>query len=144
MEKIKQLSIFLTNQKGKLYNVLNILAENNINIRALSLTDTSEFGILRLIVDDPDKGQEILEKNNYTIKISSAIGVELNDVPGGLSSVLKVLNDNNINLDYLYAFTHEDSDKAILFLSTHDLDLLINVLKDKSIKIVPSDEIYNL
>ncbi len=144
MEKIKQLSIFLTNQKGKLYNVLNILAENNINIRALSLTDTSEFGILRLIVDDPDKGQELLEKNNYTIKISSAIGVELNDVPGGLSSVLKVLNDNNINLDYLYAFTHEDSDKAILFLSTHDLDLLINVLKEKSIKIVPSDEIYNL
>lgn len=144
MEKIKQLSIFLTNQKGKLYNVLNILAENNINIRALSLTDTSEFGILRLIVDDPDKGQEILEKNNYTIKISSAIGVELNDVPGGLSSVLKVLNDNNINLDYLYAFTHEDSDKAILFLSTHDLDLLINVLKEKSIKIVPSEEIYNL
>ncbi|WP_461463052.1 ACT domain-containing protein [Methanobrevibacter sp.] len=144
MEKIKQLSIFLTNQKGKLYNVLNILAENNINIRALSLTDTSEFGILRLIVDDPDKGQEILEKNNYTIKISSAIGVELNDVPGGLSSVLKVLNDNNINLDYLYAFTHENSDKAILFLSTHDLDLLINVLKDKSIKIVPSEEIYSL
>lgn len=144
MEKIKQLSIFLTNQKGKLYNVLNILAENNINIRALSLTDTSEFGILRLIVDDPDKGQELLEKNNYTIKISSAIGVELNDVPGGLSSVLKVLNDNNINLDYLYAFTHENSDKAILFLSTHDLDLLINVLKEKSIKIVPSEEIYNL
>ncbi len=144
MEKIKQLSIFLTNHKGKLYSVLNILAENNINIRALSLTDTSEFGILRLIVDDPDKGQEILEKNNYTIKISSAIGVELNDVPGGLSSVLKVLNDNNINLDYLYAFTHENSDKAILFLSTHDLDLLINVLKEKSIKIVPSDEIYNL
>ncbi|WP_295722166.1 ACT domain-containing protein [uncultured Methanobrevibacter sp.] len=144
MEKVKQLSIFLTNQKGKLYNVLNILKENNINIRALSLTDTSEFGILRLIVDCPDKGKELLEKNNYTIKISSAIAVELSDTPGGLSSVLKILNDNNINLDYIYAFTHEYSDKAILFLSTHDLDLLITVLKENSIEIVPSDEIYNL
>ncbi len=144
MEKIKQLSIFLTNQKGRLYKVLNILAENNINIRALSLADTSEFGILRLIVDDPDKGQEILEENNYTIKISPAIAVELDDVPGGLSSVLKILNDNDINLDYLYAFTHEDSDKAMLLLCTHDLDLLINVLKDKSIRVVPSDEVYNL
>ena len=105
MVKIKQLSIFLTNQKGRLYNVLNILAENNINIRALSLTDTSEFGILRLIVDNPDKGEQILEANNYSLKTTQAIAVELEDVPGGLVSILKILNDNEINLNILYAFT---------------------------------------
>ena len=77
MEKVKQLSIFLTNQKGRLYKVLDILGKNGVNIRALSLADTSEFGILRLIVDDPNKGQKILEDNNYTIKISTAIAVEL-------------------------------------------------------------------
>jgi hypothetical protein len=144
MEKLKQLSIFLTNQKGRLYKVLDILGKNGINIRALSLADTSEFGILRLIVDDPDKGQKVLEDNNYTIKISTAIGVELNDVPGGLSSILKILNDNDINLDYLYAFTHEKSDNAILLLCTHDLDLLIDVLHKENVRIVPSDEVYNL
>ncbi|MGN1362520.1 MAG: ACT domain-containing protein [Methanobrevibacter sp.] len=142
--KLKQLSIFLTNNKGKLYKVLNLLAENDINIRALSLADTSEFGILRLIVDNPSKGQKVLEENNYTFKISPTIGVELNDVPGGLSAILKVLYDNDINLDYLYAFTHEKTDNAIVLLSTHDLNLLIDVLDENKIYIVPSDEVYHL
>ena len=144
MVKIKQLSIFLTNQKGRLYNVLNILAENNINIRALSLTDTSEFGILRLIVDNPDKGEQILEANNYTLKTTQAISVELEDVPGGLVSILKILNDNEINLNILYAFTQDYSDKAILFLSIPNLDFLIKILKENSISLVPSNVIYNL
>ncbi len=144
MVKIKQLSIFLTNQKGRLYNVLNILAENNINIRALSLTDTSEFGILRLIVDNPDKGEQILEANNYTLKTTQAIAVELEDVPGGLVSILKILNDNEINLNILYAFTQDYSDKAILFLSIPNLDFLIKILKENSISLVPSNVIYNL
>lgn len=144
MVKIKQLSIFLTNQKGRLYNVLNILAENNINIRALSLTDTSEFGILRLIVDNPDKGEQILEANNYTLKTTQAIAVELEDVPGGLVSILKILNDNEINLNILYAFTQDYSVKAILFLSIPNLDFLIKILKENSISLVPSNVIYNL
>lgn len=144
MVKIKQLSIFLTNQKGRLYNVLNILAENNINIRALSLTDTSEFGILRLIVDNPDKGEQILEANNYTLKTTQAIAVELEDVPGVLVSILKILNDNEINLNILYAFTQDYSDKAILFLSIPNLDFLIKILKENSISLVPSNVIYNL
>lgn len=144
MVKIKQLSIFLTNQKGRLYNVLNILAENNINIRALSLTDTSEFGILRLIVDNPDKGEQILEANNYTLKTTQAIAIELEDVPGGLVSILKILNDNEINLNILYAFTQDYSDKAILFLSIPNLDFLIKILKENSISLVPSNVIYNL
>ncbi len=144
MVKIKQLSIFLTNQKGRLYNVLNILAENNINIRALSLTDTSEFGILRLIVDNPDKGEQILEANNYTLKTTQAIAVELEDVPGGLVSILKILNDNEINLNILYAFTQDYSDKAILFLSIPNLDFLIKILKENSISLVASNVIYNL
>lgn len=142
--KLKQLSIFLTNNKGKLYKVLNLIGENNINIRALSLADTSEFGILRLIVDQPAKGRQVLDDNNYTYKISPAIGVELNDVPGGLSSILKILYENDINLDYLYAFTHEKTDNAILLLSTHDLDLLIDVLDENKIYIVPSEEVYHL
>lgn len=142
--KISQLSIFLENKEGRLWNALDILADGKINIRALSLADTSDFGILRLIVQDPDEAKEILEKNNFIVKIIEVVGVELDDIPGGLASVLKIINDDNINLEYLYAFTHEKTEKAILLLQSNDLSLLLKVLKDNNVSIVLSKEVYNL
>lgn len=142
--KINQLSIFLENKEGRLWNALDALANGGINIRALSLADTSDFGILRLIVQDPDKAKNILEENNFIVKIIDVLGVELDDTPGGLASVLKILNDNNINLEYLYAFTHEKTEKAILLLQSSDLNLLSQVLKDNNVSIVPPEEVYNL
>ncbi|MCL2114819.1 MAG: acetolactate synthase [Methanobrevibacter sp.] len=142
--KIKQLSIFLENKEGRLWHTLDLLAKEDINIRALSLADTSEFGILRLIVQDPEKAKKILEDNDFVVKIKNVIGVELSDTPGGLASVLKVLNDNKINLEYLYAFTHEKSEKAILLLQADDLDSLIITLEENNIKVVPTEEVYNL
>ena len=105
MYKITQLSIFLENKVGKLYQVLDLLAENEINIRALSLADTTEFGILRLVVQDPIKAKDVLEKKDYIVKNTPIIGAELDDTPGGLSSILKILKDEGIDLEYLYAFT---------------------------------------
>jgi hypothetical protein len=142
--KISQLSIFLENKEGRLWNALDALAKDNINIRALSLADTSDFGILRIIVQDPKKAKKILEEEDFLVKIVDVVGVELDDTPGGLSSVLKILNDKNINLEYLYAFTHDSTEKAILFLQSNDLNLLINVLRDNNISIVPPEEVYNL
>jgi len=142
--KISQLSIFLENKEGRLWNALDLLANGGINIRALSLADTSDFGILRLIVQNPDKAKEILQNNNFIVKVIDVIAIQLEDTPGGLSSVLKILNDNNINLEYLYAFSHEKSEKAILLLQTNDLNLLSDVLKDNNVTIVPSEEVYNL
>jgi len=142
--KISQLSIFLENKEGRLWNALDILANAELNIRALSLADTSDFGILRLIVQDPEKAKKTLEENSFIVKIIDVIGVELDDTPGGLASVLKLLNDNNINLEYLYAFTHEKTEKAILLLQSDDLNLLTNVLKDNNVTIVPPEEVYNL
>jgi hypothetical protein len=142
--KIDQLSIFLQNKKGNLYNALNVLSEGKVNIRALSLADTSEFAILRIVVDDPIKGRKVLEENNFIVKITKIIAIELNDTPGGLSSILKILNENNIDLEYLYAFTHEKSEKAILLLHTDDIDNLIKILKKNNVVIVPSNEIYDL
>lgn len=142
--KIKQISVFLENKKGRLWKALNTLAENGINIRALSLADTSEFGILRLIVPEPQKAEKILTENNFVVKIKEVVAVELTDHPGGLSSILKILNDSDINLEYLYAFVHEKKDKAILLLRTDDLDLLIKVLKESKITLVPAEEVYNL
>ncbi|MBR6024316.1 MAG: acetolactate synthase [Methanobrevibacter sp.] len=142
--KIKQLSIFLQNRMGSLAKPLEVLTVADVNIRAMCMADTSEFGILRLVVDNPEKGKEALEQNNFLVKMTEIIGVEMNDAPGGLTSVLNTIKDNNIDLEYLYAFTHDKKDKAILLLHTDDIDRLINVLNENNITIVPSEEVYNL
>jgi hypothetical protein len=142
--KIKQLSIFLQNKMGSLAKPLEVLTVADVNIRAMCMADTSEFGILRLVVDDPEKGKEALEQNNFLVKMTEIIGVEMNDAPGGLTSVLKIIRDNNIDLEYLYAFTHDKADKAILLLHSSDIDKLIEVLENNNITIVKSEEVYNL
>jgi hypothetical protein len=142
--KIKQLSIFLQNRMGSLAKPLEVLTVVDVNIRAMCMADTSEFGILRLVVDNPEKGKEALEQNNFLVKMTEIIGVEMNDSPGGLTSVLNTIKENDIDLEYLYAFTHEKKDKAILLLHTDDIDGLINILNKNNITIVPSEEVYNL
>ena len=141
--KIKQLSIFLQNRMGSLSKPLEVLSEANINIRAMCMADTSEFGILRLVVDDPEKGKEVLDKD-FLVKITEIIGVEMNDTPGGLTTVLNVIKENNIDLEYLYAFTHDKIGKAILLLHSDDIDNLIEVLQNNNITIASSEEVYNL
>ena len=133
--KIKQLSIFLQNRMGSLSKPVQVLTVADVNIRAMCMADTSEFGILRLVVDNPEKGKEALEKNNFLVKITDIIGVEMNDTPGGLTTVLKIIKDNGINLEYLYAFTHEKAGKAILLLHADDLDNLISALDKNDIVI---------
>lgn len=129
---------------GSLSKPLEVLTQAEVNIRAMCMADTSEFGILRLVVDDPIKGKEALEENNFLVKITDIIGVEMNDTPGGLTAVLKIIKDNEIDLEYLYAFTHNKVGKAILLLHADDIDRLIQALTDNDITIVPSDEVYNL
>ena len=129
---------------GSLSKPLEVLTVADVNIRAMCMADTSEFGILRLVVDNPEKGKEALEQNNFLVKMTEIIGVEMHDAPGGLTSVLNVIRDNNIDLEYLYAFTHEKEGKAILLLHADDIDALIDVLNKNNIPIVPSDEVYSL
>ena len=142
--KIKQLSIFLQNRMGSLSKPLEVLSENDVNIRAMCMADTSEFGILRLVVDDPLKGKEVLEKHNFLVKITDIIGVEMCDAPGGLTTVLNIIKNNEIDLEYLYAFTHAKENKAILLLHADELDRLISALESNDITIVSSEEVYNL
>ena len=142
--KIKQLSIFLQNRTGSLSKPLEVLSEGDINIRAMCMADTSEFGILRLVVDNPMKGKDLLEQNNFLVKITEIIGIEMNDKPGGLTHVLKVIKDDDIDLEYLYAFTHDKIGKAILLLHADNIDKLINTLQKNNIPIVPAKEVYEL
>ena len=142
--KIKQLSIFLQNRMGSLSKPLEVISNANVNIKAMCMADTSEFGILRLVVDDPLKGKEALEENNFLVKITDIIGVEMDDTPGGLTTVLNIIKEHEIDLEYLYAFTHEKAGKAILLLHSDELDKLIDVLKDNDIPLVPAKEVYSL
>lgn len=129
---------------GSLSKPLEVLSNANVNIRAMCMADTSEFGILRLVVDNPEKGKEVLEENNFLVKITDIIGVEMNDTPGGLTTVLKIIKDNEIDLEYLYAFSHEKEGKAILLLHAEDIDKLASVMQENDITVVPADEVYNL
>lgn len=133
--KIKQLSIFLENKKGRLYKALNVLAENNVNIQALSIADAADFGILRLIVPKPEETQKLLENHDFLVKINEVVPVGMKNQPGELRNILKVLNDYDINVEYLYAVAYQ-VDKSVLLLRTEDLNQLILILEKENINVL--------
>ncbi|MEE1117357.1 acetolactate synthase [Methanosphaera sp.] len=143
-EYVDQLSIFLENKEGRLLHTLDIIEKLNINIRALSIADTSEFGILRLIVTNPTIVKEKLEENDFIVKITKVLAVSINDEPGGLNKILRVLDDNNINLEYLYAFVEQKTYNAIVILKLENMDEGLKVLKEGNADIISSEEIYSM
>ncbi len=143
-EYVDQLSIFLENKEGRLLNTLDIIEKLGINIRALSIADTSEFGILRLIVTDPIAVKEKLEENDFIVKITKVLAVAINDEPGGLNKVLRVLDDNNINLEYLYAFVEQKTYSAIVILKLENMEEGLKILKEGNSEIISSEDIYSM
>lgn len=117
---LKQLTIFVKNEQGALVNITELLAANNVNIRALSIADTEEFGILRLIVNDNDTAFEVLTDKGYLIKNTDVVAVKIGDEPGKLSNALKVLDDAKINMEYLYAFMSRTEKHAYVVLRVAD------------------------
>ncbi len=142
--KVEQISVFLENKAGRLAEVAQILGENGINIRALSLADTTDFGILRLIVNDRKKAKEVLKNAGFTVGITEVIAVEVDDQPGGLSKILKPLADNEINVEYMYAFVEKSRNKAVLIFKFENIDKAIEVLKANNITILEGEQVYNL
>ncbi len=142
--KLEQISIFLENKEGRLQKALNVLHEAGVNVRALSIADTSDFGILRMIVPDPDKAREALEKNQFLVKTNEVIGVGIPDEPGGLDKVLGILNRAGINIEYLYAFVEKKEGQAIVVLRTEDIDAGVNALKEGGALLLAPDEVYEL
>jgi len=139
--KLKQISVFLENRKGRLSKAMNVLSNAGVNIRALSIADTSEFGILRMIVPDPDLAEKKLTENNFVVKVNEVIAVEVLDEPGGLDEILGVLNKADINVEYLYAFVEKKTNKAIVVIRTEDMDSGIKVLEDGGVTILSADEV---
>ncbi|MDQ7787062.1 MAG: ACT domain-containing protein [Thermodesulfovibrionales bacterium] len=142
--EVKQISLFLENKKGRLSEALDVLAKADINIRALSIADTSDFGILRLIVPDPDKAKKVLTKSSFTVRESDVIAVGVSDKPGGLASVLKLLTDADINVEYMYAFVEKSGEKAVVVLRTDSISNGKKALKKAGVTVLSSRDVYGL
>jgi len=142
--KVKQISIFLENKKGRLLEALKVLGREKVNIRALSIADTNDFGILRLIVADPDKAKIVLEQSGFTVKESDVIAIVVSDEPGGLADVLTVLNKAKINVEYIYAFADKQEADAVVVLRTENVDEGVKTLKKAGVKMLTPKEIYSL
>ena len=142
--KVKQISVFLENKSGRLEEVTKILGENEVDIRALSLADTRDFGILRLIVNDYEKAHELLKNSGFTVQETDVVAAEVPDKPGGLAGILKALNEKNISVEYMYAFVERRGEKAIMIFRFEDVDNAIETLKDSGVKLLTGDEVYKL
>lgn len=133
---IKQISIFIENKPGRLLSVTKILEENGIDIRALSVSDTKDFGILRLIVNDPDKACEALRKADCTVTLTEVIGIGIKDHPGGLAEAVSILDAKNINIEYMYAFISRTDDIAYVILRVENNSKAVEALEEKGISVI--------
>jgi hypothetical protein len=139
--RVEQIAVFLENKSGRLAEIASILADNNINIRALSVADTADFGILRLIVDKVEEAKKALKGNNFTVGKTTVIAVEVPDRTGGLASVLKVIETAELNVEYMYAFVNKSGEDAVLIFRFDEMDTAIKVLQEKGFTILSGAQI---
>ncbi len=142
--KVKQISVFLENKSGRLAEVTRALGDNDINIRALSIADTTDFGILRLIVNKPEMANSILKNEGFMVSETQVIAVEVPDYPGGLADVLSELGEAGINIEYLYAFIGRSALNALVVFRVEDCDGAVLALKKKNIRVLGGEEVYSL
>jgi hypothetical protein len=142
--KIKQISVFLENRRGRLLEVCALLGENNINIRALTVAETESFGVLRIVVDKTEEAVAALKRGNFTANVTDVVAVEVSDEPGGLAKVLKVIADGNLNIEYMYGFVEKHADKALLVFRFENADRAVGVLTKNNINIVGEQDVKGL
>ncbi len=142
--KITQISVFLENKKGRLFEVCSLLGEHEINIRALTIAETESFGVLRIVVDKTEDALKVFKENNFVANITDVVAVEVGDQPGGLAQVLKVLSDNDVNIEYMYGFVEKFTDKALLVFRFEETEKAQKILQENDIKIVTREEIKGL
>ena len=141
---IKQLSIFVENKRGSLAEITKAIAEAGVDIRALSIADTTDFGILRLIVNKPDAVAAALKEKGITVSVTNVIAVGIDDVPGAFSVPMQILADNEIDVEYMYAFITRKSEKAYVILRVADNDAAAKVLADKGVEILTEEQFNEL
>ena len=139
---VKQLSIFVENKPGRAYAITEALSNNGINLSALSIADTSEYGIMRVIVDDPEKAKKVLQDSGVMVKITDVIAIPMDNSPGSLTKILKILTDAGISVRYMYAFVNEHNGGAVLVTKTADNDKSVSELKKFGLLTLTQDELF--
>lgn len=141
---IKQLSVFVDNKQGALADITDLLAKSSIDLRAMSIADTTDFGILRLIVDDTARAEAVLRETDAIAAVTEVTAVEINDRPGGLAHVLRILADHNINMEYLYAFTASSREHAYVVFRVQDNAQAEEILAQHNIHVLEESEVTHL
>lgn len=142
--ELKQLSVFVENKKGRLAEITSVLGESGVDIRALSIADTTDYGILRLIVDKPEVAMEALKKNEITVSLTTVIAIAISDKPGMLAKAVRFLSDNDINIEYMYAFLNPSTSNACVILRVEDVDRAVEVFQKNGIPLMDSGNVYQL
>ncbi len=141
---IKQLSVFIENKAGRLSEILNVLSENSIDISAMSIAETTDFGVLRMIVSDPDTAKVKLRESGVIVKTTEVIGMVLNDTPGAMAKAITLLSENGIVVEYSYAFLSNNNKGALIVVRTNLPEKAERVLKDAGIGMINPAEVYRI
>ena len=141
---VNQISIFLENKPESLSQLTDVLAKNNINMRALSLADTSDFGIARIITDDCAAAEEILKNNDYIVKTTGVIAIEIPDEAGSLNKILKLLAENGRNIEYMYGFTGRKTNSACMIIRCTNMQKTEEILESNGIHTISQEELKNI
>ncbi len=141
---VEQISIFVENKMGRLLAISEILAKNNIDISALSLADTEDYGVLRMIVSDPHKAKEVLNEGGIVCKVTEVLAVAIDDKPGEFYNSLKILSENHVDVKYMYACVSHEKGKAIMILSVEDIESANKLIHDNVKDVIDPSEIYRL
>lgn len=141
MKSLNQISVFVENKPGRLLDVVNVLGENNIDIKAINLADSSDFGIVRLVCDNPDKAFGVLSSSNFTASLTEVLAIVINDKPGSLAKVLRALKTQDINIEYMYGFASKLKDQAVMIIKVSNLNETIECCHSNNIQILSQDDI---
>jgi len=141
---VEQLSVFVENKPGKLVEALEALADAEVDLRALSLADTSDFGILRVIVDKPEKALDVLSNAGFLVKSNNVLAVVIGDKPGGLASVVRILSEADVDIEYTYAFVAHSRDNAYVIIRVDNNDAAISILTKSGITLLTAKEMYGM
>ncbi len=142
--RVEQIAVFLENKSGRLAEITSIIAAEKINIRALSVADTADFGILRLIVDNVPKAKDALKDSGFTVGITNVLAVEVEDQVGGLATVLKSIEQADLNVEYMYAFVNKSGENAVLIFRFEDMDRAITSLQEEGYRLLTGEQICSL
>ena len=144
MVAIKQISLFVENKPGRMAKVSKTLSDAGVNIRALTVAEAGDFGVIRMVVDDPEKGYKVLHDGGFTVSETEVLAVEMKDIPGGLYEIVNTLGESEVNVDYAYAFVTAKAERALLIIRVDNLEKARKVLTGAGIKLATKDEIQKI